>query len=80
VIDTIAGGKADLGITFISELLLVEGITVVGPLPEGMRMSNVYTAAIPAWSAAIESARAFIAFLTGPAAGARFASAGLMPP
>lgn len=77
VIDTIASGKAELGITFISELMLDQRIAVVGPLPQGMRLTNIYTAAIPANSAAVETARTFIAFLTGPAARARFKSVGL---
>jgi molybdate transport system substrate-binding protein len=79
VIETIATGKAELGITFISELMLDERIAVAGALPPEMRLTNVYTAAIPAKSAAIETARAFINFLTGPAARARLKSLGLEP-
>jgi molybdate transport system substrate-binding protein len=79
VIETIASGKADLGITFISELMLDRRIAVAGPLPPGMQLANVYTAAIPAQSAAVDIARAFINFLTGPATRARLKSFGLAP-
>jgi molybdate transport system substrate-binding protein len=79
VIDTIASGKADFGITFISELMLNRRIAVVGPLPPDMRLTNIYTAAIPKMSNAVEPARDFMAFLTSPAARARFKSVGLEP-
>jgi molybdate transport system substrate-binding protein len=79
VIETIATGKAELGITFISELMLDRRIAVAGPLPPGMQLANVYTAAIPAQSAAVDTARAFINFLTGPATRARLKSFGLAP-
>jgi molybdate transport system substrate-binding protein len=79
VIDAIASGKAELGITFISELMLDKRIAVVGPLPQEMRLTNIYTAAITASSAAVETAHALINFLTSPAARTRFKSVGLDP-
>ena len=79
VIETIATGNAELGVTFISELMLDQRIAVVGPLPPEMRLTNVYTAAIPVKSAAVETARVFINFLTGPVARAHLKSLGLQP-
>jgi molybdate transport system substrate-binding protein len=79
VIDTIASGKADFGITFICELMLSRNIAIVGPLPPTMRLTNIYTAAIPTASAMVEPARALVNYLTSPAAQARFKSVGLEP-
>jgi molybdate transport system substrate-binding protein len=79
VIDTIATGKAELGVTFISELMLDTRIAVVGPLPPTMRLTNTYTAAVPITSGAVETARAFIHYLTGAAARARLEALGLSP-
>src|SRR5262249_29646353 len=39
VIETLAKGEAELGITFISELLLIDGLKVVGPLPKEIGFS-----------------------------------------
>lgn len=80
VIDTLASGKADLGITFISEFLLTGGIRVLGPLPREMSLANTYTAAVPTRSAAAASARDFILFLTAHALRARFEKLGLKSP
>jgi hypothetical protein len=42
----IAEGRAELGTTFISEVLPVRGAKVVGPLPDHLHTANTYTAAI----------------------------------
>ena len=47
----IAEGRAEIGTTFISEVLPVKGVKVVGPLPGELHNANTYTAAIPAGSA-----------------------------
>ena len=80
VIETLAKGDAELGITFISELLLIDGLKVVGPLPKEIGFSMGYTAVISANTAAVEPARAFIAFLTGDATRGRFKALGLEVP
>ena len=80
VIETLAKGDAELGITFISELLLIDGLKVVGALPKEIGFSMGYTAAISADSAVVEPARAFIAFLTSEATRARFPALGLELP
>jgi len=80
VIETLAKGEADLGITFISELLLIDGLKVVGPLPKEIGFSMGYTATISADTVAVEPSRAFIAFLTSEATRARFKALGLEVP
>ncbi|MGE0563400.1 MAG: molybdate ABC transporter substrate-binding protein [Pseudolabrys sp.] len=75
----IAAGKAEIGMTFISEFLPVPGVTVVGPLPPGIECVNMYTAAIPASSRQQAKAAAFLAALTDPATRGRWKAAGLDP-
>ena len=76
---SVAEGRAELGTTFISEVLPVKGTKVIGPLPGELHNSNTYTAAIHAGSAARENAAYLIRFLTDPATRARWTAAGLEP-
>jgi molybdate transport system substrate-binding protein len=75
----VADGRAEIGTTFISEILPVKGTKVVGPLPGELHTANTYTAAIPAGSAAREGAAAFLRALTDPATRERWVAAGLEP-
>ncbi len=75
----VADGRAEIGTTFISEILPVKGAKVVGPLPGELHTANTYTAAIPAGSAAREGAAAFLRALTDPATRERWVAAGLEP-
>jgi molybdate transport system substrate-binding protein len=76
---SIAEGRAELGTTFISEVLPVKGAKVIGPLPGDLRNSNTYTAAIHAGSATRDNAASLIRFLTNPAGRDRWTAAGLEP-
>ena len=75
----VARGEAELGTTFVSELLTVPGIEVVGRLPPGIDHINMYTAAIMAGSPHKAEAAALLAALTDPADRARWTAAGLEP-
>lgn len=75
----IAEGRAEIGTTFISEVLPVKGAKVVGPLPGDLHNANTYTAAVHAGSSKPEAARAFLGKLTDPAGRARWSAAGLEP-
>ena len=79
VATSIAEGRAEIGTTFISEVLPVKGAKVIGTLPGELHNSNTYTAAITAGSAAREGAQALLAKLTNPAGRARWTAAGLEP-
>jgi molybdate transport system substrate-binding protein len=79
VATSIAEGRAELGTTFISEVLPVKGVKVVGPLPGELHYANTYTGAIHAGSAARETAMAFLRALTNPATRERWIAAGLEP-
>ena len=75
----IAEGKAELGTTFISEVLPVRGAKVVGPLPGHLHIANTYTAAIHASATARTGAEALLRKLTDPATRGRYTAAGLEP-
>lgn len=75
----IAEGRADIGTTFISEVIPVKGAKVVGPLPGELHNANTYSAAIHAGSTQREAADAFLRALTDPATRRRWTAAGLEP-
>jgi molybdate transport system substrate-binding protein len=79
VAQSIAEGRAEIGTTFISEVLPVKGVKVVGPLPGALHTANTYTAAIPAGSPNRAAATAILRALTDPATRARWLAAGLEP-
>jgi molybdate transport system substrate-binding protein len=79
VAQAVADGRVEIGTTFISEMLTVQGVTVVGPLPGYMANVNTYTAAIPIASASRDAATALTRALTNSATAARWTAAGLEP-
>jgi len=79
VCGAIVDGRAEIGTTFISEVLPVKGAKVVGTLPGALHNSNTYTAAITADSASRDTAAALLRHLTDPAGRARWTAAGLEP-
>jgi molybdate transport system substrate-binding protein len=79
VAQAVADGRADIGTTFISEILTVKGARVVGPLPGHLYNVNTYTAAILAGSANKDAAAALLRALTDPSTRSRWTAAGLEP-
>jgi molybdate transport system substrate-binding protein len=75
----VANGEAELGITAISEILPYGGAEVVAPLPAEIQFYSVSAAALAANARESEAARAFIKFLTTPAAAAVLKAKGLTP-
>jgi molybdate transport system substrate-binding protein len=76
----VATGRAELGITFTSEFIPVEGTRVVGPLPKGMEYVNGYAGALPKEGASgggSDAARAYLGFLASPLSKACFKRFGL---
>ncbi len=63
----VARGEADLGFQQLSEFLDVDGIDIVGPLPEDIQMVTVFTAGVSSHAAHPGDARALIAYLISPA-------------
>jgi molybdate transport system substrate-binding protein len=79
VAQAVVDGEAEIGTTFISEILTVTGAVVAGPLPPDIDNPNTYTAAILAGSAQQQAAQALIATLSNPASRRRWTAAGLEP-
>jgi len=79
VADAVAKGRAELGLTFISEMLPNKGVKIAGPLPAAIQSATNYAVAIPMGSPNPEAARAFVQAMTTPAAKAAISKAGLTP-
>jgi molybdate transport system substrate-binding protein len=75
--EAVVRGQAELVVHQMSEILAVEGVTLVGPLPPALQKATTYAAGLSASSAAREPAHALIAYLARPALRPRLAAAGL---
>jgi molybdate transport system substrate-binding protein len=75
----VARGDAEIGFQQISELLPVEGVDVVGPLPAAAQRVTVFSSGIAASSRAPEAARALIAYLASRAIAPALRKTGLEP-
>jgi molybdate transport system substrate-binding protein len=74
VMRKIKSGEVELGITQVSEILLVDRATYVGPLPESLQLRTIYSVFVPI--TADPADRAFVSALTSAAGRARFDAAG----
>ncbi|HEX7385649.1 MAG TPA: substrate-binding domain-containing protein [Castellaniella sp.] len=63
----VASGEVDIGFQQISELIDVEGINLLGLLPDPIQKTTVFSAAIASSSHRQEATRAFLRFLVSPA-------------
>ena len=70
-------GEADIAIQQVSELLFVDGVTVVGLLPAPLQKITTYSAALMPGATAREPTRELISFLTSPAGKAVFKAKGM---
>jgi molybdate transport system substrate-binding protein len=75
--EAVQKGQAEVVVHQISEILPVQGVTLVGPLPGDPQKITIYSAGLAAKSEAPDAARAFITYLTRPASKEKFAGAGL---
>jgi molybdate transport system substrate-binding protein len=64
VAQCVADGEAEIGMTFISEMLPIAGVHVAGPLPGPLGSDTTYEAAVVAASSEREATEALIAALT----------------
>jgi molybdate transport system substrate-binding protein len=72
-----ARGEAELAVQQLSELMLVPGLDMVGPLPASLQTPGLFSAAIFTASRNAGTARAFLQSLTSEKAAAAFKEAGL---
>lgn len=64
----VARGDVELGFQQLSELLHVEGITIVGPLPPAIQITTIFSSGVAASSQQPEAAKALLYFFASPAA------------
>jgi molybdate transport system substrate-binding protein len=74
-----ASGETELAVQQLSELMLVPGIDIVGPLPSVLQVPAVFSAAVFTGSAQASLARALVQSLGSAGSAAAFAAAGLAP-
>jgi molybdate transport system substrate-binding protein len=79
VVERVLAGDAEIGSTFISEIVPVKGVKVVGSLPAAIQNATTYAAGIMAASSHREAASRFIAMLTAPAQRDAWMSLGFEP-
>lgn len=75
----VARGDAEIGFQQMSELLPVQGIVVLGPLPADVQRVTVFAAGVATGAQSPEAARALIRFLASPAAAPAIRKSGLEP-
>jgi molybdate transport system substrate-binding protein len=66
--EAVSRGEAELGFTQASEILHVAGAELAGPLPPEVQIYTVFTAASATGAGDTAAGRAFVGFLTAPAA------------
>jgi molybdate transport system substrate-binding protein len=74
----VAKGDAAFGV-FLINTLIAPDVEMVGPLPAELQQELVFTAAVTADSKQPEAAKAFIDYLTSPAAIAIIKAKGMTP-
>jgi molybdate transport system substrate-binding protein len=77
VADAVARGEAELGMTFISELVPNKGVRIASALPDAIQLPTVYAAAVLMVTSNPDAARAFVESLKTQAAARVVKEAGL---
>jgi molybdate transport system substrate-binding protein len=74
----VARGDAELGV-FLVNVLIAPGVELAGSFPAELQQELVFTSAVAADSKQTDAAKAFIAFLTSPAAVSVIKAKGMTP-
>jgi molybdate transport system substrate-binding protein len=75
----VADGKADFGITLVSEILPAKGVELLGPFPDEFQGYVRFSGAVSANAKNPEAANALIRFLAGPDASSSIKARGMEP-
>jgi molybdate transport system substrate-binding protein len=75
----VASGEVEMGFQQVSELAHFAGIDYVGPLPADVQHVTVFSSGMQIGTTSVEAAKAWITFLTSPAAEAVFRSKSMDP-
>jgi len=78
IVDAVSRGEAQLGV-FLINVLTAPGLDVVGPFPAEVQREIVFTAAVAARTSRADDAKAFITYLTTPAAASVIKAKGMTP-
>lgn len=76
----VAKGDIEIGIGQVSEIVAAKGVTLVGPLPEPLQNTLVFSGGLLTSSTASTVAQAFVEYIVSPAARQRFQAAGFEAP
>ena len=77
--EIVAKGEAEIGFQQMSELMPVQGIDIVGPLPAEVQKITVFSAGISTTSKEPDAAKSLIKFLSSPQAAPVLIKSGLEP-
>jgi molybdate transport system substrate-binding protein len=77
--ELVARGEADVAVQFISEIVPVQGVQLVGPLPEELQDVTVVAAAITKNAASPGAAKALVDFLKSASAAPAIKARGMEP-
>jgi molybdate transport system substrate-binding protein len=79
VAELVATGEVELGVQQVPELMAVQGVDLVGPLPQQVQNISIVTAGIFVGTQQRKAAQAFLDFLITPASARVFRARGLEP-
>ncbi len=75
----VASGEAEIGFQQVSELSHFPGVDFVGPLPADVQQTTTFASGIHVGAKEADAAKAWVRFLTAPAAAAAYRQRGLEP-